>query len=354
MIAKLCAGTLVVLGCTFPAGVAGQEGPPVDIGGLLRVGALTNADSADGPDGFRLWEARLKVRGEIGIIFDYYFQTRYDPEEDTFKLHDAMATLPLFPEIELQLGLFRPAFGYEATRERAALTFLDRSQASTAIAPGRQVGLQGGGDAFDGRLSYGAGIFNGNGRSVENDGDDYMFASRVQYNSIGTISFYDDFVVQAGASLGYSSDTSAPLGRGIVTGDPAAAPRITSDFAGERTFWSADLQFSYRGWALTGEYLRADYQLARGLGGEGAAEAEAYGGYVEFGYRAWGALEGVVRYDGFRPALGADREFLVFGMNLYPGYYAKFGLQYATALRDSPDAATLADGRFSFLAQVDF
>ncbi|WP_419164880.1 porin [Candidatus Palauibacter sp.] len=353
MIGRLWTGTLVALGCALPVGAAAQEAPPVDIGGLLRVGVLTHADSTDGPDGFRLWEARLKVSGKIGIVFDYYFQTRYDPEDDAFEIHDAIATLPLMPEFELSLGLLRPSFGFEATQHRAELTFLDRSQASTAIGPGRQVGLQGAGSAFDGRLTYGAGIFNGNGRAVVNDDDDYMFTSRVQFNSIGTISFYDDFVVQAGASLGYSSDTAAPLGRGIVTGDPSDAPRITSDFAGERVFWSADFQATYRGWGLTGEYLRADYELAPGPG-EGAADTEAYGGYVQLGYRAWGALEGVVRYDAFQPALGADREFMVFGMNVYPGYYARFGLQYATALGGSPDAATLADGRFSFLAQVAF
>ena len=354
MIRRLKAGTLVALSCALPVAAAGQEAPPVDIGGLLRVGALTHSDSADGPDGFRLFEARLKVSGKIGLIFDYFFQTRYDPEDDAFELHDAIATLPLMPEMELSLGLLKPSFGFEATQHRGELTFLERSQASTAIAPGRQIGLQGGGSAFDGRFSYGAGVFNGNGRTIENDGDDYMYTGRVQFNSIGTISFYDDFVVQAGASLGYSSDTLAPLGPGIVTGDPADAPRITSDFAGERVFWSADLQVTYRGWALTGEYLRADYDLAPALGGGGSSETDAHGGYVEFGYRAWGALEGVVRYDGFQPALGADREFIVFGMNLSPGYYAKFGLQYATALRDSPDTVTLSDGQFSFVAQVDF
>lgn len=350
MIGRCWIRTAVALGWALPAAVAAQETPPVDIGGLLRVGTLAHADSTVGRDGFRLFEARLKVRGQIGIIFDYYIQTRYDRDEDAIKLHDAVVSIPMFPELELHLGLQRPSFGLEATLERGELTFLERSQASTAIAPGRQIGLGSGGSAFDGRLTYGAGIFNGNGRAIENDGDDYMFASHVRLNSIGTISYYDDLVVQAGASLGYSSDTAAPLGAGIVTGDPVDAPQISSNFAGERTFWGADFKVTYRGWALTGEYLRADYELAAFR----RDEVEAYGGYMEFGYRAWGALEGVVRYDGFRPVLGADREFMVFGMNLYPGYYAKFGLQYATALRDSPNAATLAHRQFSFVAQLDF
>ena len=239
-------------------------------------------------------------------------------------------------------------------QERGELTYLERSQASTAIAPGRQIGMQGGGEALDGRLTYGGGLFNGNGRTVENDGDNYMFTGRVQFNSIGTIAFYDDLVVQVGASLGYSSDTAAELGLGSVTGDPAAVPELTTAFAGKRFFWGADFQATYRSWALTGEYLRADYELDAAIGGGGPIDTEAFGGYVELGYRAYGALEAVVRYDGFSPTLGDNRDFMVFGLNVYPGYYAKFGLQYAVGINDSPDAATLADGQFLFVVQVDF
>jgi hypothetical protein len=154
--------------------------------------------------------------------------------------------------------------------------------------------------------------------------------------------------------LGYSQDTSASLGTGIVTGDRAAAPRITSDFAGSRLFWGADVEVSWHNLKLTGEYARADFDLDAPLSGGGPDETEAYGGYVQFGYRPWGLFEGVVRYDGFQPALGADREFMVFGLNMYPDSYAKFGLQYASALDDSPNAPTLSDGQFIFLAQVSF
>lgn len=337
-----------------PGLVMGQESVPIEIGGLLRVGARAQPESTGEADGFELFDARLKVGGQVGIVFDYYLEARYDPDDDAFELIDARATLPVIPEFELTFGMFRPPFGYEALQDRGELTFLERSQASTAIAPGRQVGMQGGGDALEGRLTYGAGLFNGNGRSVENDGNDYMFTGRVQFNSIGTIAFYDDFVIQVGASLGYSSDTAAPLGAGSVTGDPTAVPELTSAFAGDRFFWGGDVQATYRSWALTAEYLRADYDLDAAIGGGGPAETDAYGGYVELGYRAWGALEGIVRYDGFQPALGDNRDFMVFGVNVYPGYYAKFGIQYAVGLNDSPDSVTLADGQFLFLAQVDF
>ena len=354
MIERRCARALVVLGMVFPAGMAAQQAPPVEIGGLLRVGARAHADSAAGAEGFRLFESRLKVSGRVGLVFDYKFVTRYDASKDAFRIHDAMVKMPLIPEFELSFGMFKPYFGYEATQGRDEITFLQRSQAATAIRPDRQIGVQAGGQALEGRLTYGAGLYNGNGRSVTNDGDNYMFAGRVQFNSIGTIAFYDELVVQAGASLGYSKDTSASLGTGIVTGDRAAAPRITSDFAGSRLFWGADVEVSWHNLKLTGEYARADFDLDAPLSGGGPAETEAYGGYVQFGYRPWGLFEGVVRYDGFQPALGADRKFMVFGLNMYPDGYAKFGLQYASALDDSPNAPTLSDGQFIFLAQVSF
>ncbi|WP_428277886.1 porin [Candidatus Palauibacter sp.] len=354
MIARTCARTVVVLGLALPAGTAAQQAPPLEIGGLLSVGARAHADSAIGAEGFRLFESRFKLTGRLGLVFDYRFTVRYDAPSDALRIHDAAVTMPLIPQFELSFGMLKPYFSYEASLERGDITFLERSQAVIALRPDRQIGVQAGGQALDGRFTYGAGLYNGNGRAVANDGDNYMFAGRVQYNSIGTIAFYDELVVQAGASLGYSTDTSAPLGTGIVTGDPEAAPRITSDFAGNRLFWGADVQVSYHNLTLTGEYLRADFDLDAPLGGGGPDETEASGGYVQFGYRPWGLFEGVVRYDGFQPALGADRKFMVFGLNMYPDNYAKFGLQYASALDDSPHAPTLSDGQFIFLAQVDF
>lgn len=354
MMGRWCARTVVVLGLASPAGMAAQEAPPLELGGLLIVGARAHADSTLGSDGFRLFESRFKMSGSVGLVFDYRFVARYDAESAALRIHDAALKMPLIPEFELSFGVLKPYFSYEASRSRGDITFLQRSQAVTALRPDRQIGVQAGGQALDGRFTYGAGFYNGNGRSGANDGDDYMFAGRVQYNSIGTIAFYDELVVQAGASLGYSTDTSAPLGRGIVTGDPSAAPRITSNFAGTRLFWGADLQLSYSNLTLTGEYVRADFDLEAPPGGDGPEETEADGGYVQFGYRLWGFVEGVVRYDGFQPALGADRKFMVFGLNMYPDNFAKFGLQYARALDDSPHAPTLSDGQFIFLAQVDF
>ncbi len=349
---------LLLAGWWAPSGLVAQDDLPVEIGGLLRTGFRAEPSTSAEADGFDIFDARVSLGGEIGIVFDYFTQAEFDSGTETLRLLDATLTIPVIPEVEITFGLFRPRWGYEALLPKGEITFADRSQAATAIGPGRQVGVEVGGEALDARLTWGAGVFNGNGREFENDGDDFMYAARVEYNSIGTIAFYDDFVFQIGASIGYSEDTSVELGPGIVTGDPSAAPGIATAFAGDRLFWSGDLQLSYRGWTITGEYMRADYDLdaplAPGGPGAGLVETEAWGGYVEAGYRAFGALEGVVRYDGFRPALGDSRDFLQVGLNLYPGHYTKFGLQYAFDVDDAPGGATLRGDQFILLLQLDF
>ncbi|MGH7542070.1 MAG: porin [Gemmatimonadota bacterium] len=338
-----------------PAPGLGQEEAPIEIGGLLRTGLRLEPEGSGRNDGFAIFDARVRLAGEIGIVFEYFAQAEHDPDDEVFRLLDAEARLPIFPELNLSFGMFRPAFGLEALTDKGALTFVERAQASEAIAPGRQVGLQFGGEAADQRLTYGAGVFNGNGRRLENDGNDFLWAGRAQFNTVGPIPFYEDLVVQVGASIAYSEDTAAELGRGLDAFVPEAGrPPLETAFAGERLLWGLDLHASYRGWSLTGEYLRGDFDVDDPGTDAAPVELDAYGGYLEAGYRAWGAIEGVARYDGFRPVGGRGRDFLLLGINVYPGYYPKFAIQYALGLDDAPPSPFLADGQFLFVAQVDF
>ncbi len=330
----------------------------IEVRGLLRAGVRVEAASSERSDGFDVFDARLGLSGKIGIIFDYFVQVEYDEDEEEFELLDARAGLPIRPEAELGLGLFRPAFGLEALTDKGQLTFLERSQATEAIAPGRQVGVGLSGEAVDARLTYGFGVFNGNGRRLENDGSDYMFAGRVQYNTIGPVPFYEDFVLQAGASVAYSEDTAAELGRGFEGTPPGDDPiGFEAGFAGDRLLWEVDVHASYRGWSLTAEYLRGEFDAESSPDEPDESEIplDAYGGYVEAGYLFWGgAIEAVARYDGFSPAVGENRDFVLLGINIFPGQYAKFGLQYALELHDSQPSPFVDGGQFLLVAQVDF
>ncbi len=347
----------VILAGLLAGPVAGQsDPPPIEVGGLLRTGLRVEPESSPRSDGFDVFDARLKFRGKIGIVFDYFVQTELTTDADvSVRLLDARASLPIQPELRISFGLFRTPFSLEGRTAKGDLKFLERSQAVNAIAPLRQVGVQVSGEAVDARLTYSAGVFNGNGRRLENDGDDFLFMGHVAYNTIGPTPFFEDLVIQVGASLAYSEDTAARLGGGLDS-DPGSPLSLESGFDGDRLLWGLDAQVAYRGWSLTGEYLRGDYDLAADHAVAPGLGVEAHGGYVQAAYKGLGggALEGLVRYDGMSPATGESRDFILIGLNVFPGYYAKFGLQYAIGLHDSPPSPVLADGQLLFVAQVDF
>ena len=353
---------LAVLGllARSPRSLAGQEGSKLEIGGLLRTGLRVDPEETGRNDGFEIFDAQVSLAGEVGLVFDYFLRGAFDTEENTLRLLDARLDVPIVPELAVGVGQFRPAFGLEALQDEGDFVFLERSQASEAIAPGRQIGVELFGEALEGRLTYGGGIFNGNGATLDNDDGGYLYAARAEFNSIGPIEFYSDLVIQVGASIAYSEDGEAPLGRGLFgplsgegeTDGEDPGDGSVSAFAGQRWLWSADLYASYRGFTLTAEYLRGDYEPASF--GVAPVELDAYGGYVQGSYSAWGAIEGVVRYDGFHPAVGENRDFLLVGLNVYPGYYAKFALQYALRFHSSEPAPTVAGNQFILLVQLDF
>jgi hypothetical protein len=336
-----------------PAPLVAQEGLPVEIGGLLRTGFRSQPEETGENDGFEVFDAHVSLGGEIGLVFEYFVRGAFDTEDDVLRLLDARLDLSIIPEASIGFGLSRPYFGLEALEDEGDFTFLRRAQVSDAIAPGRQVGVTLFGEALDNRLSYGGGIYNGNGRTLENDDGRFMYAARAQFNTIGPIEFYEDLVIQVGASIAYSEDDAAELGPGLITPLPDAVPLFDPEsFASQRFLLGADFYASYRAFSFRGEYLRGEYELADPE--PGFEDLTAYGGYLEGGYSLWGALEAVLRYDGFSSTEGDNRDFLVLGLNIYPGYYAKIGLQYAFDLHESVPAPTIAGNQFALVAQVDF
>lgn len=342
---------------------AQMAGPPLTLGGLLRAGARVEPDAADRRDGFEVFDARLSLEGGVGIIFDYFLQGAFEGGEDPagtgeagarVELLDARLTVPFRREVRVSIGRFKAPFGGERLRSKDEIRFLERAMASDAIAPGRQVGIELHGDALEGRLAYRGGAFNGNGRAVGNDNGAFLWAGRVQYNTVGPIEFYEDLVVQVGANLAYSSDSAVRLGPGLdgsVTGEEGLPAGVDLEsWAGDRLLFGMDLHLSYRGWALDGEYLRADLDPDAA----DAGELDAWGGYVEALRDFYGAIQTVARYEHLAPAVGPDRKFLILGINVFPDFHAKLGLQYALGIDGSPPGARIADGQFILLTQLSF
>lgn len=351
----------VLLLFTAPIAAAAQAGAPgsePEFRALVRTGLrLEGADPAGG-DGFELYDARFGIRGEAGVIFEYELLGAFDATTGRFGLLDAVLALPVLPEGgRIELGRHKPPFGRERLQGKGEITFVDRAQVSQALVPGRDLGVQVAGELMEGRLAYGAGVFNGGGAAPVNRDDDYLYAARLRYNTVGPVSFYDDFLVEIGASVAFSSDSAADLTSG---GRFGASALDLAAFTGDRTLWGVDLRMSYLGFFVRGEYLRAELDPEPLVGpAPGPPDGSAIvseGGYVEGGYDIYGAAEVVLRYDGMRgvvtePGTG---DFLVGGFFVSPGYVTRVGLQYAEGLGDSTVGAGIADGQFALLAQVAF
>lgn len=364
--------TAIVMTLAAPTSLTAQDSFAAELipTGLLRTGFEFEPQAAGRNDGFVVYDARLGLSGRVGFVFDYELGIEYDREDEEFDLLDAVLSFPLGKSsVHIDLGGFRSPISREATADKGMLPFVERSQTALALAPGRQVGLQVRGDGMDSRLTWAAGLFNGNGLRLENDDDSFLAAGRATFNSVGDVEFFEDFVLELGISLATTRDGSQRvLPVEVMAGSAPAAFRTVDliDYQGDRLIYGADVRFAYRGWSLAGEYLRTEYDDTSGL-----SDVDAYGLTADLRYMLWGVFDLGARYDGFRPALAVDggdperNEFLVLGLGLAPGLYARVGMQYSIGLNGATrgvrnpldgtnTAPALTDDQFLLFLQVAF
>ena len=329
----------VVVGLGVPGASPAQEtaGPnQLRPSGLLRTGFEVEPAEADRADGFIVYDARLALTGVVGRVFDYRLGVEYDRDDAGIDLLDAIISVPLARDrAHVDLGGLQSPVGREATADKALLPYVERSQLALALAPGRQLGLQIRGAALDTRLSAAAGVFNGNGLRLENDDKAFLVAGRAAFNNVGEIEFSEDFVVEVGLSAAWSRDSAlVVLPMEDLTAAIPEARRLVdlAEFEGDRLIWGGDVRLAYQGWTFAGEYLRADYDPETG------DDLHADGATIDLRYALWGLFDVGGRYDTFTPALGLDGDeprasrFLVLGVGVAPGLFARVGLQYAIGL----------------------
>lgn len=331
---------------------AGTREPPklwIEPIGLVRAGLRAEPDDSPRNTSFELFDARLGAIGGFGSILEYIIHGGLvtGAEEKDFEFLDVALAVTFLPELHFDVGLYKAPFSREELILKPDIMFRSRAQAVNAIAPGRQIGAGLSGTFLEERLEYGVGLFNGNGRSLENDNNSFLYSGRLQFNNVGPVSFRDEFVIQVGGNTAFSRDSAADLSR--MGGSPAAAEELLK-FRGDRFLWGLDLYSSYRGFFVDAEFLRSELDPLQ------AGDAEklvAQGGYVQGGYRFLsGFVEGLVRYDAFDPIEGENSDYLLIGANLYYMHHFRFEMQYAIGLHDSPPNPELSDGQFIFFVQL--
>ncbi len=140
-------------------------------------------------------QARPELAGTIYKDFDFRllldFPTGGAAVSGT--IQDAYGGWRYWPWLSIRAGQFKEPFGQEQTSPDRLLDFNERSDVDRLV-PGRDLGVMLYGRLADGLLSYEAGVFNGQGRSVVDQTDSKEIAARLR--SLPFAESNDDFLLK--------------------------------------------------------------------------------------------------------------------------------------------------------------
>ncbi len=146
------------------------------LGGYAQADArwFLDDDTGSGADTFVVRRARLIFDATVWRDFD----VRVAPDfgNDSVTLFDAYVEWKHWSWLRLRAGKFKPPVGLERLQSATDTMFVERAF-PTDLVPSRDIGVQVGGDIFDGVIQYQAGVFNGvvdggNGGIDNGDGKD--------------------------------------------------------------------------------------------------------------------------------------------------------------------------------------
>jgi phosphate-selective porin OprO/OprP len=274
---------------------------------------------------FVLRRARLITEGFFARNYSFQFVTEF--AGSTVSILDANLGVTVDKALQLKFGKFKPPVGLELLQSDS-WTFFNERSIVTNLVPNRDLGVQAGGDLFNGTVNYAAGIFGGvaDGASTTNsdfDNDKDVVArifatpfknsagSPVQGLSFGLSASQGHEKTAAGRTAGYKTD-------GQQTFFSYNAATIADGQS-----WRVSPQFDYRHGPLgvIGEYVLSTvnlrpsaigakvelqnkaWQLAAGYVLTG--EASAFTGVVpkvnfDFANGTWGAFEVTGRYSNLK------------------------------------------------------
>src|SRR5438093_2983372 len=141
-------------------------------------------------DRFRLRRARIAMTGDFAEQFDFKIEGDFENSDGTspsnrtdFSGTDIWLNWHRFPAAQIKIGQYKAPFGLEQLTPDTSLFIIERSLPTGAITPERQIGVELWGKPFTNvwpeqkdLLTYYGGIFNGNGRNINNnDNNNFMY-----------------------------------------------------------------------------------------------------------------------------------------------------------------------------------
>lgn len=278
--------------------------------------SLDDTDEERTETEFRVRKLRIKANGNAFRPWLKY-KVQLDASDDV-SLRDMLfeAAYPTrYGKVFVpRIGQFKVPFNREELNSSGSLQLVERSVTNEEFALGRDIGA-GVYGVVGGYLTYGAGVFNGDGRNGESEDSNLLYVARVQLTPCcgklkygGTFPSGGDYDIKASSlknkgpliAVGLASAGIAGLNIDRKTPDGDLDDRIEEIFDGTGTTpesdvfaLTADASFKYRRFSVEGEYN------ARWIDPKGIEEARVFdqGIRLQTGYFLWpGLLEAAARY----------------------------------------------------------
>jgi phosphate-selective porin len=225
-------------------------------------------------DRFRLRRARIGMTGDFAENFDFKIEGDFEQNDGTspsnrtdFSGTDIWLNWHQFPAAQIKVGQYKAPFGLEQLTPDTSLFIIERSNTTGAITPDRQIGVELWGKPFTNLwpaqkdlLTYYAGIFNGNGRNINNnDNNNFMYVGRLELMPFKGKVFGQASSLKLGGDILNSRDDAgtniSQSGNLLVNSDGSLSSFVLPG-ADERTAWGVDAWLNIGPFDLIGEYLQ--------------------------------------------------------------------------------------------------
>ncbi len=159
--------------------------------------SVSNFTTREDSSNFEARRLRMKIGGHgYKKWIKYYFEVDLQPSRDvddpstssSARVIDYRIDIQPFEEIGFRVGQWKINYNRERVDSSGRQTFVERSIVNRIFTVDRQEGAMLQGHLFKGTpadLRYYAGVFNGEGRSVNNPTNDMMYMGRLQWNFLG-------------------------------------------------------------------------------------------------------------------------------------------------------------------------
>ncbi len=347
------------------------------------VGNFTTREDASNFEARRL---RMKIGGHgYKKWIKYYFEVDLQPSRDfddsssasSTRVIDYRITVQPIDEIGFRVGQWKINYNRERVDSSGRQTFVERSIVNRVFTIDRQVGAMVQGRLFKktpADLRYYAGVFNGEGRSVNNPTNDMLYMGRLQWNFLGRdlkwrqsdVSYHKE----AAGSLAFAYSTNngrctrwSSSGCGNQSGftSPAAATSTQH----KRDQWVQEFAFKYKGLAIQQEYHEMEIEDKSTM-----LTHDYQGLYAQIGYTNHGlitalpeGLELALRYAYVIESLGGTdnvnrnrRQEYTVGVNWFlAGHNNKLTVDYSyLTLKDFATMMDYSDNRVRLQWDISF